>query len=338
MITVITPGLLTTVQDGGRWGYQAYGMPVAGVMDRFSHKVANLLVGNELGAAALEMTMFGGTYHFNKDAYIAICGADMQAELNGKPVAKWSAFPVAAGSELSLGYASDGCRAYLAVKGGIDVPVVLGSRSTYTRAAIGGYEGRALKAGDHLKVAENSLSAESIKRLPADFVPEYQTDVTLRVLLGPQDDLFDAEGIATLFESVYAITSDADRMGYRLEGPTIKHSGKADIVSDALCQGAIQVPGHGMPIVMMADRQTAGGYAKIGTVIGPDLAKLAQAKPGDSIRFIRVSDDDAVEALRQETEQYEKIAAALASQANSGKQLTIKINGRSYLVSVEEVK
>lgn len=340
MITVINPGLFTTVQDTGRWGYQAYGMPVAGAMDRYAYKAANLLVGNKPDAAVLEMTMKGGSFRFNRDCQVSICGADMQAALNGQKVANWSGFAVTAGSELCFEFAVNGCRAYVAVRGGIDVPLVLGSRSTYTRAFVGGLEGRALKAGDSIPVGNEVLSALRACVLPSQFVPCYTSEISLRVLLGPQDDLFDDSGIETLFNSSYGITSEADRMGYRLEGNVIKHKGKADIVSDALCQGAIQVPGHGMPIIMMADRQTTGGYAKIGTVIGPDLALLAQAKPGDTVTFKRCTEEQAVAALKEEYDRYAQMAAALLQDNRDSRQtrsFQVTVNGQNYNVEIQEM-
>lgn len=336
MIKVINPGLLTTVQDTGRWGYQRFGMPVAGVMDRFAYRTANLLVGNNPDAAVLEMTMFGGAYRFESPAYIALCGADMQAELNGEAVRNWSAFFVSAGSELNFSYAASGCRAYLAVYGGLDTPLVLGSRSTYVRGGIGGHCGRALKSDDILLFGEVGSLPSANKYLPAELVPQYREEITLRVLLGPQDDLFTKEGIQTMLSNSYTITDEADRMGYRLEGPAIKHCGKADIVSDALCQGAIQVPGHGSPIIMMADRQTTGGYAKIGAVIGPDLAMLAQAKPGDSIRFKLCSDIEAEAALKEEMKVYEVIADAIVKEVPTGRQLKVRVDGQVYTVNIEE--
>lgn len=343
MITVVNPGLFTTLQDQGRWGYQAYGVSVAGAMDRFACQAANLLAGNRPQAAALEMTLMGGAFRFERECYVAIAGADMQAALNGTNMANWSAFHVPAGSELTFGYAAAGCRAYLAVHGGIDVPLVLGSRATYTRAAIGGLEGRALKTGDVLNSGTDAECAPAARRLDTRFVPQYTTEVCLRVLLGPQDDFFEQEGIETLFSEAYTITSEADRMGYRLEGAIIKHKGKADIVSDALCQGAIQVPAHGMPIIMMADRQTTGGYTKIGTVIGPDLALLAQAKPGDSVRFVRCTEKQAVDALRAEEETYIAIKGALAVPApgdakGDTRRFRITVNAQSYQVEIRELE
>lgn len=339
MITVVKPGLFTTIQDSGRWGYQAYGMPVAGVMDRYAFRVANSLLGNEQEDAVIEMTMLGGTYCFDVDVWVSVCGADMQATLNGEPIKNWSSFFVAAGSELAFHYAVSGCRSYLAVAGGIDVPRVLGSSSTYTRAGVGGLEGRPLKNGDVLTTKKPVKLPKRGKILPGNFVPRYESEITLRVLLGPQDDLFTSDGIETLFASTYTISMDADRMGYRLEGAKIKHIGKPDIVSDALCEGAIQVPGHGMPIIMMADRQTTGGYPKIGTVIGADLTKLAQAKPGDIVRFIPCLDDEAVTALEDEEARYKEIRTWYLEEMQKtviSKQFKVTINGQCYDVQVEE--
>lgn len=342
MITTMQPGLLTTVQDSGRWGYQAYGMPVAGAMDRYAYRIANLLVGNRPSAAVLEMTLKGGVFRFDQDIHVAICGADMQASLNGNKVLNWSSFLVHAGSELAFDFAISGCRAYLAIRGGIDVPVVLGSRSTYTRAGVGGIEGRALRAGDVLKVGDEVEAIARATTLPSEFAPVYSNEIKLRVLLGPQEDYFTQAGIDTLFNTSYTISSEADRMGYRLEGAKIQHQGKADIVSDALCQGAIQVPGHGMPIIMMADRQTTGGYAKIGTVIGPDLMLLAQAKPGDVVTFLPCSPEDGVAALASEQAMYEQIQRVILpvskQKLGAEKNLQISINGQVFHVNIKEVE
>ena len=342
MITVIKPGILTTVQDGGRWGFQAYGMPVAGVMDRYAYGLANLLVGNACDAAALEMTMLGGVVRFGAPAWISVCGADMDARLNGQTLPLWQAVYVSKDSEVAFSYAVSGCRTYLAVQGGIDVPLVMGSRATYIRAGVGGFKGRALQANDLLPVGDALGKPGIAQALPEYLIPRYEKDISLRVLLGPQDDLFAAQGVETLFNSSYEISSEADRMGYRLDGPKIQHLEKADIVSDALCQGAIQVPAHGMPIVMMADRATTGGYTKIGTVIGPDLTKLAQAKPGDAVRFVKCTDEEAVEALRSEREIYSQVKqityAALCSKAPKGqvRSYTVTVDGRNFSVKIKE--
>lgn len=343
IVTTIKPGFLTTIQDEGRWGYQAFGVPVAGAMDRYAYRAANLLAGNKPDAAVIEMTMLGAAFRFDKSQLVAICGADMQAKLNGVEVANWSAFVVPSGGELTFEYALSGCRTYLAVRGGIDVPAVLGSRSTYTRARLGGLEGRALRQGDVLDIGRDVEAEAAPHALAAGFVPACPSSLSLRVLPGPQDDMFTAEAIATFYGSEYAITDEADRMGYRLEGPKVAHAGKADIVSDALPFGAVQIPAHGMPIIMMADRQTTGGYAKIGTVIGPDLARLAQAKPGDTVRFVKVTDSEAVAALREERQAYIRIRESLKEQPAAGAhgpiwRYTMRVSGNEYKVEIEEIR
>jgi len=312
MLTIIKPGTLTTIQDEGRFGYRAFGMPIAGVMDHFAYTIANILTENAPEAAAFEMTLLGGAFRFDTDAYVAICGADMQGRLNGKSINAWSAFHVSANSELTFGYALKGCRSYLAVTGGIDMEPVLGSRSTYTRASIGGYKGRALQSGDVLLIGSGMRSPVREKILSYRYFPRYDTEVFLRVILGPQEDLFTDAGIQTFLNSTYTVTRRNDRMGYMLEGPLIQHAHTADIVSDAICPGAIQVPGSGMPIVMMADCQTTGGYPKIATVIGPDINKLAQAKPNDKVRFVRCSVSEAVAVAKTEQERFAEFAAKLS--------------------------
>lgn len=340
MITMVNPGFFTTIQDEGRWGFQSFGMPVAGAMDRFALRTANMLVGNKVDAAVIEMTMLGGIFSFDREQLVAICGAEMQAKVDGKEISNWSAFTVLAGSELKFEYVASGCRAYMAVRGGIDVPPVLGSRSTYTRAKVGGLQGRAIRQDDILSIGQDIEAQAFPRALGKEFIPAYGNEIVLRVLLGPQDDMFTTEGIETLFQGEYKISDEADRMGYRLEGPKINHIGKADIVSDALCHGAIQIPAHGMPIIMMADRQTTGGYPKIGAVIGPDLARLAQAKSGDRVRFARVSEAEAVEALAAERRTYADIAISLQTTTfSSGIKSTFKIvvNGVVYEVELKEV-
>lgn len=341
MFTVMNPGFFTTIQDEGRWGYQAYGMPVAGAMDRYAYRVANLLAGNKPGAAVLEMTMLGASFKFDHDQLVAISGADMQAKVAGVAVNNWSAFIVPKGEELTFAYALTGCRAYLAVQGGVDVPCVLGSRSTYTRAKVGGLQGRQLVQGDVLEIANDIAEAVAPRQLDPQFILPHDQTINLRVLLGPQDDMFAAEAIDTFFNGEYTVTDEADRMGYRLEGTKISHLAKADIISDALCLGAIQIPAHGMPIIMMSDRQTTGGYAKIGTVIGPDLAKLAQAKPGDKIQFIKVNEPEAIAALRAERQLYLQIAESFRlrppAAQSTVKQFKLTINNTAYDVVVEEL-
>jgi antagonist of KipI len=310
VISVVRPGLLSTIQDEGRPGHLAFGVPLAGAMDADAFALANLLAGNATGEAAIEMTLLGGAFRFEAGAYVGIAGADMQASLDGEPVPGGSAFPVPPGGVLAFSSALSGCRTYLAVRGGIDVPPFLGSRSTYTRGAVGGLHGRPLAAGDRIPVGE-ATSPPPPRAVPARELPRYESGISLRVLLGPQDDRFAPEGLAAFLGSAYSVTNRNDRMGYRLEGPAIRHRGGPDIVSDALLPGAVQVPGSGMPIVMTADAHTVGGYAKIAAVIAADLPKLAQARRGDVVRFEACSQAEAVRALRRTRARLAAVAAEL---------------------------
>jgi antagonist of KipI len=310
VIQVVRPGLLSTVQDEGRPGYLAFGVPLSGAIDADSYALANLLAGNPRGAAAVEMTLLGGTFLFEEDAYVGIAGADMEAVLDRERVAPGSAFPIPRGGVLAFASARGGCRTYLAVRGGIDVPPFLGSRSTYTRAAVGGLGGRALAAGDLIPVGP-SPPPPPPRVVRRGGLPRSPREITLRVLLGPQDDRFSPEGLATFLGSAYSVTNRNDRMGYRLEGPAVRHRDGPDIVSDALLPGAVQVPGSGTPIVMMADAQTVGGYTKIAAVIGADLPALAQATRGDAVRFARCGQEEAVRALRRARARLDAIAAEL---------------------------
>ncbi|MGA7826629.1 MAG: 5-oxoprolinase subunit PxpB [Geobacteraceae bacterium] len=312
--SVIKPGLLTTVQDRGREGFRVFGVSPGGAMDSLSSRMANLLAGNDPGAAVLEMTLLGGSFRFKKAAYVAVSGADMGCRLNGVPLQNWSAFSVPAGGELTFGHAVSGCRAYLAVRGGICVPPVLGSRATFLRAGIGGFGGRALLTGDLVPFGKTNGNGTGQRILPVHLVPEYPDEIRLRVVPGPQDDLFEAEGLRTLFNAVYTVTPRNDRMAYCLSGPPIRHRDGADIISDALCAGAVQVSGDGLPLVMTADHQTTGGYAKIGAVIAPDLNRLVQARQGTRVRFVRCSDSEAVRVLRMQEKLLAGIASSLAQE------------------------
>ena len=304
-LKVLQPGALTTVQDGGRCGGQAQGMTESGAMDRRSYARANRLLGNDPHAAVLELTLVGGAYEVLGDGWIALTGGDLQACLNDAPLPMDQAAPVKAGDRLRFGMARKGLRAYLALTGGIDVPEVAGSRATNLKVGIGGLAGRKLRTGDVLWAGETagsrtalvevaSTSAGATAALQDQEVPvlqelERRTDAdgvtAIRFLYGPQDDRFPETLKERFTESVYTISEASDRMGYRLEGPTLLPEGGTDILSDGICFGSIQVPSDGKPIVLMADHQTTGGYAKIATVISPDLPLLAQMGPGAKIRF-----------------------------------------------------
>ena len=311
-VTVLHPGMMTTVQDGGRYGYQEYGVPVSGVCDPWAASVANTLVGNSTDEAVLECPMMGPMLRFDTDAVIAVTGADMVPMLDDAAIPNYAAVKVSAGQTLRFGGLACGCRVYIAFAGGLDIPKVLGSRSTFVKAGIGGFGGRALKAGDTLPLAGaiSSLPGMKARKTAPEFVVrEIQT---LRAVPGPQDDMFTEAGKAAFFNEVYTVTPQFDRMGMRLDGAEIEHAGgKADIISDGIAFGAVQVPASGKPIIMLADRQTAGGYSKIANVITVDFGILGQLKAGNSVRFQAVSVEyaqdllrlkrAALEALRRET-------------------------------------
>ncbi len=308
---VITPGSFTTVQDKGRFGYQHMGIPVSGVLDSFACRVANLLVGNPEGSAVLESTIVGPQLAVMRETDIALTGAEMNAKLNYKPIESWKAIRVKPGDMLTFQQVKSGCRGYLAVSGGIKVPEVMGSMSTYFGGKIGGYGGRPLKKGDILKRGSGSL-LDAPRYLPEKWVPRYPDQITLRTIVGPQDDHFD-EGLATLSQSEFMVTPRADRMGYRLQGPPIKHRENVpqSIISEPTMPGGIQVPADGQPIILLVE-QTVGGYTKIATVISTDLTNIAQAVPGDSVKFESITLKKAHTIYREHEKMIAEIAASLA--------------------------
>lgn len=287
-ITVLNPGLLTTVQDQGRVGYQQFGVSVSGVMDPRSAALANILAGNDQGEAVLECTMMGPQLQFDKATVIAITGGDLGPTLDGKPVPNCQAVAVKAGQVLKFAGPKAGCRAFVAFAGGLDIPVTMGSRSTYMKAKIGGFQGRKLEKGDVIgfRAPVETLKRMEDRTLRPEFAPK--PVYTLRVVMGPQDDYFTDAGIDTFLSETYTVTPEFDRMGCRLDGPVIAHKEGGDIISDGIAFGAIQVPSAGTPIIMLGDRQTTGGYTKIAAVITADFRVLAQLKAGDKVRFVKV--------------------------------------------------
>lgn len=296
-ITVLNPGLLTTVQDMGRVGYQQFGVSVSGVMDPRATSIANILVGNEEGEAVLECTMLGPQLRFDVANCIAITGGDLGPTLDGKPIPNYAAISVQAGQVLRFTGPKTGCRCFIAFAGGLDIPVIMGSRSTYLKAKIGGLNGRKLQKDDVIafRSPKSQLKNLNDRSLSPEFVlrPVY----SLRVVMGPQDDAFTPEGIETFLSEIYTVTPEFDRMGCRLDGPVITHKNGGDIISDGIAFGAIQVPSAGKPILMLADRQTTGGYTKIANVITADFRLLGQLKGGDKVRFEKVSIVHAQDAL-----------------------------------------
>ncbi|MGQ9545221.1 MAG: biotin-dependent carboxyltransferase family protein [Candidatus Bathycorpusculaceae bacterium] len=305
---VLKPGLFTTVQDLGRYGYLKYGVPISGAMDTYSLIAANLLVENKTNDACLEITLIGPELRALTKTHIAITGGDASPKINGQNVSMRQTLQIKNGDILSFDKIKSGCRAYLSIRGGINTPLVLGSRSTYVHGGFGGINGRQLKTGD---IIEGFVTPpQKIEySMPQELIPRYTGQFTVNVILGPQADMFTENGIKTFLSSQYKVTTEADRMGYRLEGPLIEHKAKADIVSDALLPGAIQVPKSGKPILIMRDAQTTGGYPKIAVVTTPDVSLLGQAKPNDTIIFSRIT----VQLAHEKTKAYHQLLNNLSS-------------------------
>ena len=306
-IRVLKAGMLTTVQDLGRTGYQSQGFSVAGVMDVRSFKIANLLLDNPENEAVLEFTLIGPTLQFTSETIIAITGGDFTPTLNGEPVPMYEAVYVNRGDILKFGSARTGSRGYIAFSSYLDVPVVMGSRCTNLKSKIGGFKGRKLKDEDYIgfRMKRRYLPFFLSRKIkPDDFSAENET---LRVILGPQDDRFSKQGIDTFLSQEYIVTSDFDRMGCRLEGPFIAAKTTTDMISDGIAYGSVQVPSHGKPIILLSDRQTTGGYPKIATVASVDIPKLVQRKTDHKIRFTAISVQEAQKLYREEEKSYEKM-------------------------------
>jgi antagonist of KipI len=310
VIRVLDPGPQTTIQDLGRPDQLRYGIPPSGPMDRASFVLANRLVANPDGAAGLECTLVGPRLTTDAPCVVAVTGAEAPVTVNDRQAPRWTTLQLAAGDTLRVGPARSGVRAYVAFGGGLDVPVVLGSRATYLRGRLGGLEGRALRRDDVLSLGP--APPVPGRRMRPGAVPAWNGDITLRVVLGPQADRFTGEGIATLLGHPYEMLPQSDRMGARLRGPRIAHTRGHDIVSDGIALGAIQVPGDGQPIVLLVDRQSTGGYTKIATVCSFDIGRLAQVKPGQHIRFTAI---DVTEAHRLRRERAAAVRGSLETAA-----------------------
>lgn len=325
---IIRAGLLTTVQDTGRPYYQGLGVSPAGAMDTDELRLANLLLNNEENAAALEITLIGPVIEFTADSLIALTGADLSPQIDGRPVKMYRPVAVKKGARLSFAAAQAGFRTYLAIAGGIDVPLVLGSRSTYLYAAFGGFGGRALKAGDELRAGAAEKAAEGLLNKLVALSPQNFKEAgwglyfeeklvgrmlhPLRVTAGPQYDAFSEAAKTAFFSAAFTISSASDRMGARLTGPKITLKEPLELYSDAVVLGAVQVPAGGEPIILAAEHQTTGGYPVIACVSRTDIGKLAQLRPGSSVRFKLISLKEA-QALYIERETYfRQVKAAVA--------------------------
>ena len=299
---VIEPGILTTIQDLGRYGFSQFGVPPSGALDSFSFRAGNLLVGNLEEKACLETALMGLKLIALKEVVISITGGDLCPTLNGEPLTMWRTHLLVEGDVIHFKKVRAGCRAYLAVAGGFVVPRIMGSSSTYLSGRFGGLEGRKLKRGDILYSLDISCSLNKLGlRFPIDWVSFPEKKVSLRVIPGPQDDHFTEEGFQTFCSSPYHVTPQCDRMGIRLEGPRIERRPDVEesIISEGLVAGAIQVPGDGNPIIILTELVT-GGYTKIATIISTDLPRVAQLKPGDHVRFVPISIAEAHDLLREQ--------------------------------------
>ena len=340
-IMVLNGGFLTTIQDAGRRGYQRYGMAVSGSVDVHSYIYANILVGNTHNEAVLEITMVGPTIEFTSDSVIAITGGDLSPIVDGQPAPMYQAIRIRKGDILSFGPLKTGCRAYIAFAGGLAITPIMGSRSTYMKANLGGYEGRNLQAGDEIAFRKPSFVLQPRKK--KDGSGYFFGNYTVRVLMGPQDDRFTARGVETFLSSVYTVTPQFDRMGYRLNGPKIDHGTDGNIITDGIAFGAIQVPDGGEPIIMLADRQTTGGYAKIASVINVDMPMIAQCKSGDTIRFVKTDIETAQDVFIAQKKKYEQMcrefdAVPKEPEVGSVRNYHLTVDGQVYDMTVKRVE
>jgi len=309
---VVNPGLFTTIQDSGRWGHQSRGVPVSGAMDGASYRIANALVRNPPDAAALEVTMIGPELAFDDERVVAVAGAEFELTLDGRPVRIAEPFHAPRASCLRFGRRVRGARAYVAIGGGIDVPRVLGSRSTHVLSGLGGLQGRAVAAGDRLPLGNAEVAVVRSVHPPDARLPAVNEPTTLSVLPGPHVDMFQRNALDVLQSAPYEVDAKSDRMGYRLNGPLLRPTHGADIISEATPLGSVQVPGSGEPILLMADRQTIGGYSKIATVASVDIDRAGQLASGDRLSFTVCSDREALSALIAREQQLMALESAVS--------------------------
>ena len=365
-ITVENGGILTTVQDEGRFGNQAFGVSTSGAMDPRAFHIANLLVGNKVDfaanpfgvpmAAVLETTFAGPELEFQQDALVAVTGGVPQLQLDGHFVAPYKVLVVRQGQRLKVASQKQGMRAYIAVAGGIEVPKVQGSRSTNLKLKLGGWQGRKLMPGDILSVGEPE--ADSRKMLDGQLaLPQaqeicaglqeklsQQEPLVIRIIPGPQQEYFSFQELEKFTQEFYTISNESDRMGYRLEGRSVEKRLQQDLITDGIVFGSIQIPSNGQPIIMLADHQTTGGYPKIATVATVDLPLLAQAMPGRKIQFAFVTVQKAQGLLRQWAASWQKLAEEICHRAveksstgysTKAKRYQMRVNGQAYDVVVE---
>ncbi|WP_349409773.1 biotin-dependent carboxyltransferase family protein [Pseudalkalibacillus sp. SCS-8] len=330
---IIKSGLQTTIQDAGRYGYQRFGVIVSGVMDQMAYRIGNILVGNQGNEASIEMTMKGPEIEFEEDALITITGGNLSPTIDGNLIKLWRPIYVRAGTVLKFGGCTSGCRAYLAVGGGIDVPEVMDSRSTYMRAGIGGHEGRALKDDDCLKLCKPGERSNEILKLLKDpdqpyvesdwsSASEWSTEESdeniIRFIPGREWSLFTQESQEAFTGEEFQLTPQSDRMGFRFKGAQLQLSEKIDMISEAVAFGTVQVPSEGNPIILLADRQTAGGYPKIAQIATADFSKVVQLKPGEKVRFKKITHKEAEKLFIEQEEHVQQIEQGISLKLREG--------------------
>lgn len=318
MLKILKAGLQTSVQDLGRVGFQKFGVIASGVMDPFAHRLANLLVGNDERLATLEVTLVGPTIQFTEDALIALCGGQLSPQINGVAVNMWRMLKVQKDSTLTFGEPRMGARCYVAVAGGIEVPELMGSRSTYLRAGIGGFQGRALAKGDDISTGKLTsfqrkvLDQHSDLELDWSVSPiRYYQEPVIRMIKGKQFEWFTDASKQHIFSEAFTVSANSDRMGYRLDGVKLTLENPTELISEAVAFGSVQVPIDGNPIVLLADRQTTGGYPKIGQIASVDLPLITQSKQGQSLRFKEISLQDAQQLFLEQEQHIRQVKAAI---------------------------
>jgi antagonist of KipI len=305
ILKVLDPGLFSTIQDLGRVKFRKFGITTNGAMDNFALRIGNRLVGNKQGEAGIELTLMGGEYLIMQDCIISITGGNLNPQIDGENIPMWESLFLRKDSKLSFNNFGKGMRSYLCIQGGIDVPDVLGSKSTNLKAGFGGYNGSTLKSGDTIYKKDGTLDMSYVgNNFPSGIISEYYSwalpVLNIRILLGPELDYFTKKGINTFLNGEYTISTQADRMGYQLEGPKIEHSDKgSNVITNATPSGVIQVPGEGIPIILLRDNQTTGGYPKIATVITSDIGILVQRTTWDKIKFTEVDIEKAYQLYKQ---------------------------------------
>ena len=322
-VEIIRAGILTTIQDLGRYGYQKFGLNINGAMDEGAARVANILVGNDEKDAVLELTLTGASIKMNADHLIAICGGDMSATMNGQSIPMWQPFIASKDAVINFNHYKNGCRVYIAIAGGIAIPAVLGSYSTNLRATIGGYEGRALRNGEIIEVSDmrsqscsmglwQKLQTGDTRAFNAQhFGMAHEDSIKIRFIAGPEYEWLDEVNKQKFTQSKWFIDAQSDRMGYRLQGPSLEMISKQELITEGVVHGTVQLPANGQPIVLLSDRQTTGGYPRIAVVAAVDIPIFGQLKPGSTITFTAITIEEAEQLLFESEQDIKRLKIAI---------------------------